>query len=219
MRLFNGEQADIIVALTNEGAPATGLTVSIGIVKASDGSDVTPSPATLTSIGLGLYKLPANKMPSTTDDTLAWRIDGSDTLADADRYKFGAVLFGGELEDRVDAIDSSLSSIAVDTNYTRNNLPTGVGTREFIDHDSGGTDNLRFTDGGGLPISGAQIGIWLKTDWDANTRTEASRKGWAQTLSDGRWDRSCGLEAAGDYVIMAQVSGATQQTEKEYTVA
>jgi hypothetical protein len=219
MRLYNGEQADIIVALTSEGAPATGLTVSIGIVKASDGSDVTPTPATLTSIGLGLYKLPANKMPDTTDDTLAWRIDGSDTLADADRYKFGAVLFGGEAEDRIDAIDASLASIATDTNYTRNNLATGIGTYEYIDHDSGGTDNLRFTDDGGLPISGAQIGIWLKTDWDSNVRTESARKGWAQTLSDGRWDRQCGMENAATYVIMAQVSGATQQTTKEYTVA
>lgn len=257
MRLLNTEQQPIIVAFTNAGAPATGLVVSIGIKKASDGSDVSPSPTTLTSIGLGLYALPSNKMPSTTDDVLAWRMDGSDTLDDADRYKFGALVFGGELEDRLDSIDTDLStidgivdtinantdtleagqisiasavaaltadatnaaqiSIATAIQDVRDNLTTGSGSVSGIDHDFGGTDNLRIVDGNGAAIDQAEIHIFTKTDWDNNLRTSSDRKAQSFTDINGRWTDTVSLDPA-TYVIAAKRPGATQVDETEFTV-
>lgn len=214
MRLLNTELQPIVVAFTSEGAPTTGLVVSIGIKKVSDGSDVSPSPATLVSIGLGLYALLSDKMPSTTDDVLAWRIDGSDTLANADRYKFGALVFGGDAEDRLDDIDISLSDIETA-------IPNKIGRDvSGIDHDFGGTDNLRALDGAGSPIANANIHIFLKTDWDAGNRTTAfvaSNGAWSETLADGRWRYDVSLNA-GTYIMVVQIPGHTQQTQTEFTV-
>lgn len=244
MRLLNTEQQPIIVAFTNAGAPATGLVVSIGIRKASDGSDVSPSPTTLTSIGLGLYALPSNKMPSTTDDVLAWRIDGSGTLDDADRYKFGALVFGGELEDRFDSIDTELVglgagqvsiatavdgiatgsatseaqiSIAAAVQDVRDNLTTGSGSVSGINHNYPTTDNLLLIDENGNPLSQVEVHIFTKAKWDAGNRESSDRE--AQTFTDvnGRWTDTVSLDP-GVYVIAGKRAGATQVDETEFTV-
>lgn len=242
MRLISQEKQPIVVAFTNAGVPEEGLTPEIAIIKLSDLSEVTPVDPTMFSIVGGLYQLSLARLPSITDDTIAWSIDGGDTLDPADRYKFGVLVFGGELETRIDAIDSSLSTIEgyTDTleagqsalavsvagvgaaiNAVEAAIPTGMGRDvDGIDHDYGGTDNLRALDDQSSPIPNANIHIYLKTDWDAGNRDNLywqTNGAWSETESDGRWKYQVSLNA-GTYVMVVQIPGHTEQTTTEFTV-
>jgi hypothetical protein len=71
-----------VVFFSNAGAPATGLTPTIGVYKkVSDGTDVTPAP-TVSEIGGGFYKFTA-----TPAEALVVRMNGGGSLSDADKYK------------------------------------------------------------------------------------------------------------------------------------
>ena len=71
-----------VVFFSNAGAPATGLTPTIGVFKkVSDGTDVTPAPA-VSEIGGGFYKFTA-----TPAEALVVRMNGGGSLSDADKYK------------------------------------------------------------------------------------------------------------------------------------
>ena len=71
-----------VVFFSNTGAPATGLSPTIGVYKkVSDGTDVTPVP-TVSEIGGGFYKFTA--APA---EALVVRMNGGGSLAEADKYK------------------------------------------------------------------------------------------------------------------------------------
>jgi hypothetical protein len=71
-----------VVFFSNAGAPATGLTPTIGVYKkVSDATDVTPAP-TVSEIGGGFYKFTA-----TPAEALVVRMNGGGSLSDADKYK------------------------------------------------------------------------------------------------------------------------------------
>jgi hypothetical protein len=71
-----------VVFFSNAGAPATGLTPTIGVYKkVSDATDVTPAP-TVSEIGGGFYKFTA-----TAAEALVVRMNGGGSLSDADKYK------------------------------------------------------------------------------------------------------------------------------------
>jgi len=71
-----------VVFFSNAGAPATGLTPTIGVYKkVSDATDVTPAP-TVSEIGGGFYKFSASPA-----EALVVRMNGGGTLSDADKYK------------------------------------------------------------------------------------------------------------------------------------
>ena len=71
-----------VVFFSNAGAPATGLTPTIGVYKkVSDATDVTPAP-TVSEIGGGFYKFSASPA-----EALVVRMNGGGSLSDADKYK------------------------------------------------------------------------------------------------------------------------------------
>jgi hypothetical protein len=71
-----------VVFFSNAGAPATGLTPTIGVYKkVSDGTDVTPAPA-ISEIGGGFYKFTASPA-----EALVVRMNSGGSLGDADKYK------------------------------------------------------------------------------------------------------------------------------------
>lgn len=78
----------IVVAFANNGAPATGLSATIDIFQLGGAQVVTA--ASMTEIGLGLYfyDFTVGAGYSETSD-FAFRADGSATLGNTDRYKFG----------------------------------------------------------------------------------------------------------------------------------
>lgn len=219
MRFLNTEQQDIVVFLTNAGVPATGLTVSLAMRKVSDGSDVTPGDPTLVSIGLGAYKFSLAKIPSISDGSLFYRVDGSSTLSDVDRFDAGLMTFGGYPDTLVDGV----ASIVTTVNSIALNNVNGIGRTRFgIDHDYGGTDNLRVLDDIGAAVPNADINIFLKSDWDAGAsqRTDIYRNtNGAQSITgtDGRWSRKVNLDP-GTYVMVVQKQGHTDLLETEFTV-
>ncbi len=209
MRLINNENQPILTAFTDNGVPKTGLTVSVTIYKASDCSNITPQDNLLFSIGSGIYKFPADKLPDIVDDALAFKIDGGPALGDNDRYKFGALVFGGypdELLNGQVSIASEVSKVG------------GIGSGTIVvNHDYGGTDSLRIVDGNGSGIENANIYAYLKSDWDNGLRAAANCKGWSMTDGDGRWSWSMYLEA-GTFYLAVDAPGFEQQELKEVTV-
>ena len=79
----------IVAAFQNAGAPATGLAATIRVRRIDTGALVVTDSA-MTELGDGLYSF---DFTSTFDETLdyAIRADGTATLADVDRYKFGSL--------------------------------------------------------------------------------------------------------------------------------
>jgi len=73
-----------------------------------------------------------------------------------------------------------------------------------INQNTGGTDNLRYVDSSGDGVEGANILIYLATDWPANpNRVQAT----AVTGSDGRW-LSPAFVSSGAYVAVFTKVGA-----------
>lgn len=257
--IFNSEQKAIVAFYTSEGVPATGLVVSLAMIKCSDLSEITPVDSRMYSIAGGGYQLSAARMPSVTDDDVFIRVEGPDTLGDADRWKAGILTFGGEVEDRLDDIDTAIAdvqtavdnlpapsdatlaaqvsiagaidglptpsdatlaaqvSIAAAVATVNAGLPTGSGSVDGIDHDYGGTDNLRVVDGEGAAVDNAELHIFLKTDYDNDLRTSAYRKAQTYTDINGRWRDQAHLDPA-VYRFVAIRPGHTETTETEFTV-
>jgi hypothetical protein len=208
--ILNTEKRPILVAFTNAGEPTLNLSVTIKIFDVSvPGVSIAASPASAYSIGAGTYGFSIGQLPaSPTDGELVFRIDGSDTLEDADRYKFGVLVFGGDIENRFDAIDdASLVGIGRDVSG--------------IDQDQGGVDTLRILDSQGDSVAEADINIFLKSDWDAGNRNKSYRDdsgAWSQSRSDGRWKYTISLNT-GTYILSAGKPGQTLLAPVEFTVS
>ncbi len=106
-----------VVFFSNAGAPATGLTPTIGVYKkVSDGTDVTPAP-TVAEIGGGFYKFAASPA-----EALVVRLNGGGTLADADKYKVMQITpHDADLDAQVSTRGSQADLTAVKTKT--DNLP------------------------------------------------------------------------------------------------
>jgi hypothetical protein len=92
----------------------------------------------------------------------------------------------------------------------------GLGTGEIaVDHDTGGTDNLRLVDPNGTGIGGAEIRAYLKADYDAGT---LDLKDEAVTLTSGRWSTPMYLDA-GTYTFVFAKPGIIRTVIKEQAVS
>jgi len=68
-----------------------------------------------------------------------------------------------------------------------------------IDHDYGSIDALRYLTPGGSPISGAQVRIYRKSDYDA--RNLGTPVAFTMTKADGRWQDAALVEPGFTYTI------------------
>jgi len=216
--ILNGESNFPIIFLsTSAGVPTTGLTWSITSYNASAPLvSLAMSNNEAFEVGAGLMGFSLGQWTSPpTDASLVFRVEGPDSLADADRWKAGTLEFGGELEDRFDDLDTGQTAIEAA-------IPNGIGKDvDGIDQDQGGVDNLRILDPGGSPVSNANIHIFLKSDWDAGNRSTSfviANGAWSESDADGRWKYSVSLNY-GTYTMIAQVPGSTQQDPVEFTVS
>lgn len=87
-----------------------------------------------------------------------------------------------------------------------------------VDHNYGGTDNLRIVTPAGAGISDANIVAYLEADYVAARTGRDYIRGRTITKGDGRWNQPMGL-AAGDYRLVISKSGhyATQTRQIEVT--
>lgn|GEM_PF-2856804 len=84
-----------------------------------------------------------------------------------------------------------------------------------VNHDTGGTDNLRFVDGNGNGIDEATVTAFLASEYASNPLT-ATPRGQVFTKSDGRWVNQMNLDS-GSYVFVFEAPGF-QATTKTATV-
>lgn len=83
-----------------------------------------------------------------------------------------------------------------------------------VDHNTGGTDNLRLTRDG-IGIGDAIIIAYLKSDYDAGNRT---RRGKSTTGDDGRWLYPMMLDP-GTYILIAEKPGVYKPDPREIEVS
>lgn len=86
-----------------------------------------------------------------------------------------------------------------------------------VDHDFGGTDELRYVDPSGASIPGAVIQVYTREDYDAGRRSNAFVAGRTDTGTDGRWLQPVML-TPGDYVVILYRQGLFGPTRVDITV-
>lgn len=109
-----------------------------------------------------------------------------------------------------------VSGKAVIDSFLVEGVTVGNGSVE-VDHDYGGTDELRLVDSGGLGVDGAKIRAYLKTDWDANRRGDAYVKGRSETDVNGRWLTPIWLDPA-TYTLAFSITGNNYSETTEVPV-
>jgi hypothetical protein len=92
----------------------------------------------------------------------------------------------------------------------------GDGSTE-VDHDTGGTDNMMYETSGGSGIAGAQITIYLKSDYDTRNRGNEFVVARTSTGSDGKWARSVML-LPGTYTAVFYKANEYGPDKREFTI-
>jgi len=87
----------------------------------------------------------------------------------------------------------------------------------LIDHNYGGTDNLRYLAPNGLGIDNATILAYFKSDYDAGKRGRGYLVAETRTNAEGRWVRPMVLDP-GEYAIVFFKQGAYSPSVKYITV-
>lgn len=83
-----------------------------------------------------------------------------------------------------------------------------------VNHNTGGTDALRFVDGSGAGIEGATIMAYVKEDYDGGVFT---MRGMATTGADGRWTSNLMLDEDVPYTLVFYKPGAFGPTTTNVT--
>ena len=87
-----------------------------------------------------------------------------------------------------------------------------------VNHDTGGTDALRYVTAEGAGIDNAVVRAYLKTDYDAGSRAPAFVRATSITGADGRWTRDMRLDP-GTYVIEFTAQGRYGPDTQEVVVS
>ena len=85
-----------------------------------------------------------------------------------------------------------------------------------VNHNTGGTDNLRAVDGSGSGLA-LNIEIYLKADYDVGSRGGNFVKGRTRTGDDGRWLYDVRLISGTAYTVVYYQTGRYVSTTKEVT--
>lgn len=86
-----------------------------------------------------------------------------------------------------------------------------------VDHNYGGADNLAYQESGGRGIVGADIRVFLKSDYDAGRRANGYVVARTGTTTGGRWAAPLMLDH-GAYVLVCYAAGRFGPDTAEITV-
>lgn len=129
-----------------------------------------------------------------------------------------AMLTGTSLSDFL-TLFGTMAPLGVYTEAALANAPagggggTGDGDTE-VDHDTGGTDNLRYTVSGS-GVDNATVRAYLTADYEAGTYTARGR---TVTRSDGRWVAPLFLNSGLEYTIVFEKPGQYGPDVREVTI-
>jgi len=133
-------------------------------------------------------------------------MNGANLEADVLQIGGEAVSLDGNKFLRVDVADWGGATVSLNgglPNVSTSNAGAGVGPIA-INQDTGGADNLRYVDAAGNGVEGANVLIYLSTDWPSQpSRVQAT----AITGPDGRW-LSPAFVQSGTYVAVFTKPGA-----------
>ncbi|HEX8915988.1 MAG TPA: hypothetical protein VF796_26815, partial [Humisphaera sp.] len=82
-----------------------------------------------------------------------------------------------------------------------------------VDHDTGGTDALRYV-AGGVGVGGAVVRAYVRADYDAGLYVERGR---ASTRDDGRWAGPIYLSAGVEYAVTFAKPSVYQLSRRNVT--
>lgn len=85
-----------------------------------------------------------------------------------------------------------------------------------LDHNTGGTDNLRYVTPGGSPVPDATVRVYTKLAWDLRRRSDVV--GSTVTAPDGRWKNPIFVEPGNTFVVHFQLPNAWGPDTVEVTV-
>ncbi len=88
----------------------------------------------------------------------------------------------------------------------------------LVNHNYGGTDNLRYVAPNGVGIDNATIQVFVKSDYDAGKRGRGYIIAESVTGTDGRWVRDVALDP-GEYTVVFFKQGLYSPTVTNITVA
>ena len=94
---------------------------------------------------------------------------------------------------------------------------TGTGSTP-LDHDYGGTDELRAVDPDGAGVQDVTITAFLASDYEAGNRTASYVRGRTTTNVSGRWRSPISLDP-GDYTLIFAKPSAFTTGQRDVTVA
>lgn len=197
----------------------TGLTVTADVYR---GTTAVVTAAAATAVGGGLYRYTLASGSTGTAEAYAAVFKTADTTVDAQHVpslwvvgpawaqaaaKGGADKVWDELLAGHAAAGSAGAALAA---------ASFGGGNTAVDHNTGGTDNLRYV--AGSPPAGvadATIRAYLKSEYDAGTYVERGR---AATKSDGRWARPMYLTAGLTYAVTFAKPGVYEVSRKDVSV-
>lgn len=114
-----------------------------------------------------------------------------------------------ELQTYVDASVSSRSTLT--SPVTASVILYGTGNTS-VNCNSGGTNNLKFTTAGGIPISGATIYFYLTSDYQSGNTSMSYIKAQTSTGNDGCPANIVYLQSGFNYTAVYQASGYQNAT-------
>lgn len=165
--------------------------------------------------GMYRFPLPANLPRATTlRGHVTARAGGSPALTDTHVATLDAGDFDGLRQATLSA--AAADAAAADAALARLDVPvsragTGAGAIA-VDHDTGGTDVLRYVDGGGAGVGGAAVRAYVKADYDAGRYVERGR---TVTRADGRWSQPLYLDAGVTYAVTFAKPGVFQMGRRD----
>ncbi len=187
-----------------DGLPK-GHTVTISIIRASDGVSIVTDVATI-------------ERAMTQDSSYVYNFTGEvpgvryivDCIDNTDNaYSFSFALESGDTY-----IDYSLSAIKTAVNGIL--ITVGAGDT-VIDENTGGTDHLRYVYNS-QGIDNADIKIYLKSDYDAGNRSNSYIKAQSRTKVDGRWQWPVYLDSGFTYTVVFYKQGVYHTSTVEITI-
>jgi hypothetical protein len=140
-----------------------------------------------------------------------------DSEIDAIKAKTDQLIFVGSKVDANAAVSLTAQNIQDIADGVIAQLPGAGGGNTSVNHNTGGTDNLRYMYRGS-GIDNATITAYLKADYSAGNTGSSAVRGSSTTGPDGRWLTPMFLDAGYTYVIVFYVQGQYGLTVAEIII-
>jgi hypothetical protein len=203
-----GTAGEILGTITPGGLDAAGIRTAIGLATANLDTQLADLPtvaefeartiaapptaaAIVTAVEASAKLLKTDGILSNVVTTADGKIDANASVG----------LSVGDIQDIVDGIIAG--------------LPSAGSGDTAVDHDTGGTDHLRYLTPGGDPIDNGGIVAYLTAEYDAGNYANPVAN--TVTRSDGRWQEPLMLDAGVAYTIVFYKQGVYSATTVEVT--